>query len=125
TEIPPNRGRLCLVSDRERCPSEDVGDDFRSPGINPIPVVFAQGDWDISTPVENTYEIAPFFPNSHTIIAEQGGHGVLAPIAEQLPEVWDTLLEFLRTGAMDKIPSRVTLEPSEEFVAPAFQLNPE
>jgi hypothetical protein len=35
-------------------PTEDEGDDFRTEVISRIPVVFAQGDWDPNTPVENT-----------------------------------------------------------------------
>lgn len=32
-------------------PTADVGDDFRTEIVSTIPVVFAQGDWDTSTPV--------------------------------------------------------------------------
>ena len=100
-------------------PTLDVGDDFRSEIVNSIPIVFAQGDWDTSTPIENTFSITPYFTNSRVIITEHGGHGVLDPIAERLPEVMNLLLEFLRTGNMEKLPSRVTL-PAPQFVMPAF-----
>jgi len=101
-------------------PSPDVGDEFRTPELSEIPVVFAQGDWDTQTPLENTFEIAPFFVNSRVIIAERGGHGVLEPIAHQLPEVWAELEEFLRTGDQNGIPSRVRLDPSRRFSPPTF-----
>ena len=101
-------------------PSPDVGDDFRRPVLNKIPVVFAQGDWDTQTPIENMFEIAPFFLNSRVIIAERGGHGVLGPIARQHPKVWAELVEFLRTGDMGGIPVRVRLKPSRQFDAPTF-----
>ena len=107
----------------EMWPSLDVGDKFRTPELCNIPVVFAQGDWDTSTPIENTYEIAPFFPNGRVLIAEQGGHGVLGPIAAQLPEVWETLEDFLRTGDTSDIPARVRLSPSRQFVPPTFPLS--
>ena len=83
-----------------------------------IPVVFAQGDWDLKTPVENTLEIAPWFVNSRVLVAERGGHGVLQPIERELPEVWETLREFLRTGSMEAIPHRVRLAPSMRFTRP-------
>jgi pimeloyl-ACP methyl ester carboxylesterase len=100
-------------------PTQDVGDDFRSEIVNPVPIVFAQGDWDTSTPIENALSIAPYFTNSRVIITEHGGHGVLDPIAERLPEVMNLLLEFLRTGNMEKLPSRVTL-PAPQFAMPDF-----
>ncbi|MEM7202889.1 MAG: alpha/beta hydrolase [Planctomycetota bacterium] len=100
-------------------PSPDVGDDFRTPELCDIPVVFAQGDWDTKTPIENTYEIAPFFPRSRVVIAERGGHGVLGSIAEQCPEAWAELLEFVQTGDLDGIPARVRLAPSRTFTPPS------
>ena len=100
-------------------PTADVGDDFRTDVLSAIPVVFAQGDWDTSTPVENTLNVAPFFPNGRVLIAAHGGHGVLDPIAEHLPDVMSVLLEFLRTGNTGNVPGRVTL-PVPKFIAPDF-----
>ena len=101
-------------------PSPDVGDEFRRPVLSEIPVVFANGNWDTQTPIENTFEIAPFFVNSRVIIAERGGHGVLDNIARELPRVWDELEEFVRTGDLDGIPARVTLKASRRFAPPRF-----
>ncbi len=103
-------------------PSPDMGDDFRRPVLCNIPVVFAQGNWDTSTPIENTFEIAPFFPNSRVLIAEQGGHGVIEPIARQHPEAWKALELFLLTGDSSKVPARVRLQPSRGFTPPRFPL---
>lgn len=100
-------------------PTVDVGDDFRNEVVSRIPVVFAQGDWDTSTPVENTLNVAPYFLNGRVLIAEHGGHGVLEPIAEHLPEVMTVLLEFLQTGNTAGVPVRVTL-PVPKFAAPDF-----
>lgn len=101
-------------------PSPDVGDELRTPVRSDIPVIFAQGDWDTKTPLENTLEIAPFFVNSRVIIAERGGHGVLGPIQRQLPKVWTELEQFLRSGDMDGVPARVRLQPSRRFSPPQF-----
>jgi pimeloyl-ACP methyl ester carboxylesterase len=98
-------------------PTADVGDDFRAESSSPIPVIFAQGDWDTSTPVENTLHIAPYFPNGRVVIAEHGGHGVLDPIAAHHPEVMGKFLEFLRTGSTAGLPSKVVL-PVPKFAAP-------
>jgi pimeloyl-ACP methyl ester carboxylesterase len=100
-------------------PTADVGDDFRTEVVTRIPVVFAQGDWDTSTPVENTLNIAPYFPNGRVLIAEHGGHGVIGPIAQSLPDVMTKLVEFLETGATTNLPARVKL-PVPKFAAPDF-----
>lgn len=101
-------------------PSPDIGDELRTPVLSEIPVVFAQGDWDVQTPVENVLEIAPYFVNGRVLIAERGGHGVLEPIAHERPEVWAELVEFLRDGDMEAIPARIELEPSRRFAPPTF-----
>ncbi|MFN3194297.1 MAG: alpha/beta fold hydrolase [Aureliella sp.] len=101
-------------------PSLDVGDEFRTPEQCDIPVVFAQGNWDLSTPIENTYEIAPFFPNSRTIVADRGGHGVINPIRRSQPDVWKKIEKFLRDGDMSEVPSWVQLPPSTRFSLPDF-----
>jgi pimeloyl-ACP methyl ester carboxylesterase len=100
-------------------PTPDLGDDFRTPVISRIPVVFAQGDWDTYTPIENALNIAPYFPNGRVVITERGEHGVLDSLAADLPEVMATLLEFLQTGNIANLPARVTL-PAPRFFAPDF-----
>jgi pimeloyl-ACP methyl ester carboxylesterase len=100
-------------------PTPDVGDEFRTEVISRIPVVFAQGDWDMSTPVENALNVAPYFPNGRVLITVRGEHGVLESIAADLPEVMAPLLEFLQTGSTANLPARVTL-PSPRFLAPDF-----
>jgi pimeloyl-ACP methyl ester carboxylesterase len=100
-------------------PTADVGDEFRTEVVTRIPVVFAQGDWDTSTPLENTQHIAAFFPNSRTLIAARGGHGVLSPIAQHAPDLMSALIEYLRTGNMENLPARTTL-PKPAFAVPDF-----
>jgi pimeloyl-ACP methyl ester carboxylesterase len=107
------------IATGEIWPTADVGDEFRTEIVSRIPVVFAQGDWDTSTPVENTLNVAPFFVNSRVLIAEHGGHGVLEPISEQLPDVMSILIDYLKTGNMSNVPARVTL-PVPKFGVPDF-----
>lgn len=99
-------------------PTPDVGDALRLPVESPIPVVFVHGDWDISTPIENSQEIQPYFPNSRLVVVRRGGHGAIYDLAEQRPELLDLLLDYLRTGDMAGLPSEVTLAPVV-FRAPA------
>jgi hypothetical protein len=53
-------------------PSKDVGDEFRNEIENHIPVVFVEGDWDTSTPIENVLSVAPYFLNGRVLIVEHG-----------------------------------------------------
>ncbi|MGO4781173.1 hypothetical protein AB4084_37395, partial [Lysobacter sp. 2RAB21] len=49
-------------------PTPDLGDALRTPEESPTPVVFVHGDWDTSTPVENTTGLLPYFRNGHAIV---------------------------------------------------------
>lgn len=95
--------------------------EFGTALVSPIPVIFTQGDWDTQTPVENALNIATYFPNGRVVIAEHGGHGVLGPIADCLPEAQMAIVEFLLTGSTKNLPARVTL-PAPKFIAPSFPL---
>jgi fermentation-respiration switch protein FrsA (DUF1100 family) len=97
-----------------------VGDDFRTETVTGTPVVFVNGDWDTQTPVENTLGIAPYFPNSRVLIVERGGHGALGQLARHHPEAMDALVAFLKTGATDKLPTRVSV-PAPKFPRPGFE----
>jgi pimeloyl-ACP methyl ester carboxylesterase len=55
-------------------PTPDMGDAVRLPRVTPIPIVFVHGDWDTSTPVENTLGLLPYFPNGHAILVHRAGH---------------------------------------------------
>lgn len=107
------------VAAGEICPSPDVGDDFRTEVISRIPVVFVQGDWDTSTPIENTYYVAAFFPNSRIVITTRGPHEVLPHVAKDQPDVFAALLDFLLTGNMENLPAR-TILPRPDFGVPNF-----
>ena len=100
-------------------PTTDVGDEFRQEVVNQIPVVFVEGDWDTSTPIENTLSVAPFFRNGHVLIVEHGRHAAMKKIEDAAPEVFKALLEFVRTGVADEIPNRISL-PVPVFDPPTF-----
>jgi pimeloyl-ACP methyl ester carboxylesterase len=94
----------------DRWPTADVGDSVRLPVESSIPIVFLQGDWDTSTPLENSREIQPYFARSKLIVVHRGGHGAVYDVADEHPDLMEDLIEYLRTGAMDGLPSRVELE---------------
>jgi pimeloyl-ACP methyl ester carboxylesterase len=100
-------------------PTEDAGDEFRNEIENPIPVVFVQGDWDTSTPIENTLSVAPYFPNGRVLMVEHGKHTALKRMVEEAPETVAALMEFVRSGNTSKLPTRITL-PVQKFQPPRF-----
>jgi pimeloyl-ACP methyl ester carboxylesterase len=100
-------------------PSKDVGDEFRNEIVNNIPVVFVEGDWDTSTPIENVLSVAPYFLNGRVLIVEHGKHAALKRIVEDAPEIVTDLIEFVRTGSTARLPTRMTL-PVPKFEAPRF-----
>ena len=100
-------------------PSKDVGDEFRKEIVNHIPIVFVEGDWDTSTPIENILSVAPYFRNGRVMIVEHGRHAALKRIMEDAPEIVTLLMKFLRTGNADSLPTRITL-PVPKFPVPDF-----
>jgi len=104
-------------------PSPDVGDEFRRPVETKTPVMFVQGDWDTSTPVENALALAPYFPNSRVLIVHRGGHiSGMVPISVYHPLVMRQLQAFLETGKTDGMPVEVTM-PARKFALPDFPLS--
>jgi pimeloyl-ACP methyl ester carboxylesterase len=97
-------------------PSKDVGDEFRNEIENHIPVVFVEGDWDTSTPIENVLSVAPYFLNGRVLIVEHGKHSALKRLVEETPEIVTGLMEFVRTGNTARLPTRITL------AVPKFQV---
>ncbi|AFE07188.1 hypothetical protein COCOR_06874 [Corallococcus coralloides DSM 2259] len=100
-------------------PTRDMGDALRVPVGSAIPVVFVSGDWDTSTPVENTLGLLPYFPNGHAILVHRAGHdGAFYQLREE-PAVRKALYEFLKTGKRVGLPVEVTL-PVPRFALPSF-----
>ncbi|MBN37162.1 MAG: hypothetical protein CMI29_01730 [Opitutae bacterium] len=112
-----------LLATAEIWPSPDVGDDFRIPVRCEVPVVFVNGDWDTKTPVENMYEIAPYFPNGRQVVVHRAGHGTMKlSTKEQHPEFIERLVKFLKTGQIRGLPASVTVRPYQTFRSPDFDL---
>ena len=99
-------------------PTPDMGDDFRTPVRNPTPVLFVHGDWDISTPIENSLGLMPYFPNSHLLQVHRGGHIARADLFDRGAEVAGAIVTFARTGSFADLPDVVSL-PAPVFDLPA------
>jgi pimeloyl-ACP methyl ester carboxylesterase len=112
-----------ILETTDSWPAPDVGDQFRKSVETATPVVFVQGDWDTSTPIEDTLALAPYFPNSRVLIVHRGTHNGFMPIAARLPLVFLQLQTFLRTGQMEGLPVEVSM-PERKFALPDFPVPP-
>lgn len=90
-------------------PTQDVGDAFRTPVPSATPVLFVAGDWDTSTPIENTEGILPYFRNGAALLVHRGTHGARSDLERDRPDVMAPILEFLRTGQRSQLPTSVDL----------------
>ncbi|EYF07209.1 alpha/beta hydrolase [Chondromyces apiculatus] len=100
-------------------PSPDMGDDLRKPVECTIPTLFVHGDWDTSTPIDNTLGLLPYFRNGHAILVHRAGHDGTFYQLRGEPAVKQAVYEFLKTGEMKDLPVEVTL-PVPEFALPPF-----
>jgi pimeloyl-ACP methyl ester carboxylesterase len=100
-------------------PTPDMGDAVRRPRVTPIPVVFVHGDWDTSTPVENTLGLLPYFPNGHAILVHRAGHDGAFYQLRESPGAKQAIYDFLRTGNTRELPTEVSLA-APRFEVPAF-----
>jgi len=100
-------------------PTPDMGDAVRLPRVTPIPIVFVHGDWDTSTPIENTLGLLPYFPNGHAILVHRGGHDGAFYQLRESPAAKQAVYDFLRTGETSGLPTEVTLA-APRFQAPSF-----
>lgn len=100
-------------------PTRDMGDEVRKPVVDPTPVLFVHGDWDTSTPIDNTLGLLPYFPNGHAILVHRGGHDGAFYLLRNEPATKQAILDFLKTGRMEGMPTEVTLT-LPKFELPGF-----
>lgn len=96
----------------------DLGDAFRTNFDTQIPTVIVQGDYDISTPLENAQELAPHFKRSRFIVVHGGSHPALDDAMDASTDFARAILGFARSGDLSGLPATVTLPPVE-WVVPA------
>jgi pimeloyl-ACP methyl ester carboxylesterase len=97
----------------------DAGDAFRRPALDETPILFVQGDWDTSTPMENTLAMLPYFPNARTILVHRAQHNGTFALLRTRPEAAAKAYAFLRDGRTDALPAEIALDPVV-FARPEF-----
>lgn len=107
------------LGSRAAWPTPDMGDALRLPVRTTTPVIFVHGDWDTSTPIENTLGLLPYFVNSRAILVHRGGHDGTFYLLRENNEAKAAIYRFLATGTMPDLPSRIEL-PTPAFTKPAF-----
>lgn len=100
-------------------PTPDMGDAIRSPRVTPIPTVFVHGDWDTSTPIENTLGLLAYFPKGHAILVHRAGHDGAFYQLRESPAAKQAIYVFLRTGETKGLPTEVALT-APKFEMPSF-----
>lgn len=100
-------------------PTRDMGDAVRKPVPSDIPIVFVHGDWDTSTPIDNTLGLLPYFRNGHAILVHRGGHDGTMYQLRNDEAARRAVYDFLKTGATQGLPIEVTL-PLPTFPLPDF-----
>ena len=63
----------------------DLGEAFRRNFETQIPTVIVQGDYDVSTPLENALELAPYFKKGKLIVVHGGSHPALDDAMDAWP----------------------------------------
>ncbi len=94
----------------------DLGDAFRKNFDTQIPTVIVQGDYDISTPIENARELVPYFKKSTFIVVHGGSHPALDDAMDASSEFRRAILAFARTGDTASLPEAVRLPPIDWVV---------
>jgi pimeloyl-ACP methyl ester carboxylesterase len=106
----------------------DAGDTFRRPVRDLTPVLFVQGDWDPSTPMENTLAMLPWFPNARMMILHRAQHGGTFQWLRTRPDLAAKVYDFLRTGDVGDLPSEASLDSvafeKPDVAAPPLTSNP-
>ena len=107
---------------RMACPvwNIDLGDDFRKNFETQIPTVIAHGSYDVSTPLDNAIELAPYFKKGRLIVVHGGSHPAIDDAMDANPEFAKALLTFARTGETSALPNEVRL-PAIRFEVSAKQ----
>jgi len=94
----------------------DLGDAFRRNFETQIPTIIVQGDYDVSTPLENALELAPYFKRGKLIVVHGGSHPALDDAMDWSAEFSRAVLAFARKGDTTALPGEVTLPPIDWVV---------
>ncbi|MEM9598799.1 MAG: alpha/beta fold hydrolase [Acidobacteriota bacterium] len=103
------------------CPiwDTDLGDAFRQNFETHIPTVLVHGNWDVSTPLENALELAPYFKAGKLIQVDGGSHGAVGEVLRDTEGFREAILKFVGTGDMSALPDQIELPPIDWKAPPA------
>ena len=82
--------------------------------------MIAHGSYDVSTPLDNAIELAPYFKKGRLIVVHGGSHPAIDDAMDANPEFAKALLTFARTGETSALPNEVRL-PAIRFEVSAKQ----
>lgn len=85
--FPFNNSRVC-----EAWRAGDLGPDFRAPVRSSVPALFVSATLDGRTSLEDAAEVRSGFPNSYSVVLENGSHGRIFSVS---PELTRVMLDFL------------------------------
>lgn len=97
----------------------DLGDAFRQNFDTQIPTIIVQGDYDVSTPLDNALELAPFFKKGKLIVVHGGSHPALDDAMDAFPEFAKAVMSFAVGGDTTALPAEVQLPPIQ-WVIPSL-----
>jgi pimeloyl-ACP methyl ester carboxylesterase len=93
-----------------------LGNEFRSPALSNVPVLFISGDLDSRTPIENAQQAALGFSNAQHLIIHGAGHGNELFLSSE--KILQTMLEFMKNEQLSVAEIEVPIKflPLDSFV---------
>ncbi|MBN8842220.1 MAG: alpha/beta fold hydrolase [Sphingomonadales bacterium] len=92
--------------------SPDLGAAFRAPLRTDIPVLLFHGDWDVSTPLENSRQALLGFSRGRLAVVRGGTHGVWEELFQHWTPVRAVVRDFM-LGKAASLPAEIRLPPVE------------
>jgi len=92
---------------------KDLGSAFRENVVTDIPILLVHGTWDISTAIENAYDVLTTLKNGHLIEVIEGTHNALYELYENNESFPEMIVNFIIGNKVD-FPNTLEL-PAIEF----------
>ena len=108
---------------RDVTPTPVIPDAFRVLKSD-LPILFVQGDMDLSTPIENAEEALQTLTNCHMIRIARGTHGAFDQIADHDPSFLSLVVKFLNADFEGEKSSVRDLKLPTEMALPLLQFKP-
>ncbi|MEM1110310.1 MAG: alpha/beta hydrolase [Pseudomonadota bacterium] len=96
----------------------DMGETFRAGFTTSVPTVMYQGNWDVSTPMENALSIREIFEDHRLVIADRATHAQVWHTLYRNEAFFDAIQNFFESGDFSEVPERIQV-PVEPFALPS------